>query len=259
MFNKNILFLFAIASLILPACDFGSKEDKIKPSQEGELMSKTVFTFFGPPGSGKGTLAQMCKEELNFKILSTGNLCRIAMNKNDERSKQITQALKEGKLAPDELIAEMVEEWLEAETNKDDNSIILDGYPRTLKQADLLLTMLKSKFPEYKFRVLSITVPDEEIIERMTSRLICENKKCQATYSIKFLKDPNKLICEKCNAKLIKRPDDQEEIVRERLDVHAKHSNEVLNFYRQKGILIEELNVSKITIDEMFEKFKKML
>ncbi|KKQ32156.1 MAG: Adenylate kinase [candidate division TM6 bacterium GW2011_GWF2_37_49] len=260
--NKYLLSL-AVCAIALPACSFfGSKENKSDEASvqktEDKIMKKTIFTFFGAPGSGKGTLAEKCATELDFKVLSTGNLCRAVATKDDEKSKIITSIISEGKLVPDEMIAEMVEEWLTKEA-ADAKAIILDGYPRTQKQAELLFDILKNKFADYKFRVISLVIPDAEIIERLTCRRVCSNKDCQSTTSLKLLKDPTKLICEKCGSELIQRKDDSEEVIRQRLNVYAQHSGSVLNFYKENGVKIEELNVSKITVDDVFENFKKML
>lgn len=260
--NKYLIAL-AVCAIVLPACSFfGSKNNKTEGANiqktEDKIMEKTIFTFFGAPGSGKGTLAEKCATELGFKILSTGNLCRAATTKDDEKSKMITSIMNEGKLVPDELIADMVEEWLTKEATEA-KAVILDGYPRTQRQAELLFEILKNKFADYKFRVVSIAIPDSEIIERLTSRRVCGNKDCQSTTSLKLLKDPTKLVCEKCGAALIQRKDDSEDVIRQRLTTYAQHSGSVLNFYKEKGINIEELNVSKISIDEVFENFKKTL
>lgn len=260
--NKYLLLSLIACAIVLPACSFfGSKENKTEestPGSEEKIMEKTIFTFFGAPGSGKGTLAEKCVSELGFKVLSTGNLCRAAATKDDEKSKLITGLLNQGKLVPDELIAEMVEDWLAKEAI-DAKAVILDGYPRTQKQAELLIDLLKNKFADYKFRVVSLVIPDAEIIERLTSRRVCSNKDCQSTTSLKLLKDPTKLVCEKCGAELIQRKDDSEDVIRQRLDVYAQHSGSVLNFYREKGIAIEELNVSNISVDEVFNNFKNTL
>lgn len=261
MFCRN-LWLVIAAGLVFPACNFNSDKNKATTEEskeiEGKQMEKTIFSFFGAPGSGKGTLAERCVEKLNFKVLSTGNLCRSAMTKDDEKSKLITSIIKEGKLVPDELITDMVEDWLAKETT-DNKSIILDGYPRTAKQAELLLNLLNTNFKDYKFRVISINVPEEEIVDRITNRVMCENKACQSTYSLKLMQDPNNLVCEKCGSKLIRRQDDTESVVRERLSVYAKYSEDVLNFYRKNNIKVEEINASKISVDQVYENFTKIL
>jgi adenylate kinase len=260
MKNKGLLTLI-ISTLILPACNLGSgKSEKISKQsfEEGKQMGKTIFSFLGAPGSGKGTLAELCVSRLNFKVLSTGNLCRAAMSREDEKSKLITSIIKEGKLVPDDLITDMVEEWLEKEATGE-VPVILDGYPRTEKQAELLLSLLNSKFKEFVFRVVSLNVPEQEIVDRITSRLICENKSCQSTASLKLLKDPNRLICEKCGANLIRRPDDSEQVVWERLKVYARYIEDVLSFYAKNSIKVEEINASGLSIDEVFNKFKAML
>jgi adenylate kinase len=222
------------------------------------VAPKTIFSFLGAPGSGKGTLAEQCIKQLGFKVLSTGNLCREAIASGSEQGKQLETYTKSGQLVPDDLITSMVDSWLTKETTTD-TAIILDGYPRTAKQAEQVLNLLKQKYANHKFRVISLDIPDQEIIDRIATRLMCENKKCQAVYNSKLMKDPNSLVCEKCNSKLIRRADDKEEVVRERLQVFAKNNNEVVNFYKSAGINIETISASKQTPADIFENFKKMV
>ncbi len=222
------------------------------------VKEKTIFTFVGAPGSGKGTIAERCVKELSFKMLSTGNLCRQAIAAQTEEGKLIQQYTSEGKLVPDEVIANMVEQWLDKEA-KDSQALILDGYPRTQKQAELLLDLLKKKFADTRFRVVEIEISDDAIIKRISNRLMCENKKCQAVYSRTLLKDPNNLTCPACKSKLIRRADDREEVVRKRLSVYAKTSTPLLDFYKSSGLTIEKLPVEGLTVDKVFEKFKGIL
>lgn len=223
-----------------------------------EKVKNTVFSFFGAPGAGKGTLAADCVKTLGFKVLSTGNLCRERIAKGDDVGKSIESIIKSGGLIPDELVTSMVESWLQKETATG-NPIILDGYPRTQKQADLFLALLKEKFGNYKFRVIALSIPDEEIVKRLSSRLVCENKACQTPTSLSMVKDLENPTCPVCASKLIRREDDKEEIVRERLRVYAQHSGGLLKYYEQRGQKIENINASGLTIGEVFEAFKKMI
>jgi adenylate kinase len=222
-----------------------------------ERSKNTIFSFFGAPGSGKGTIAEECVKVFNFKVLSTGNLCRAEIATGTDRGLLLKKYLDSGRLVPDELIAEMVEAWLTKETVQGD-PIILDGYPRTQKQAEILLSLLK-KFSQYKFRVISLAIPDEEIIKRLSDRLMCGNKKCQAVYSKTLLKPDEQEHCKSCGADLIRREDDKEEVVRERLRVYAQHSGELLGYYRAVKQSVEELNVSGLDIKSVFERFKQVL
>jgi adenylate kinase len=252
------LFLIIIGIVLiigLPMCSFLTKRTQVTQEIKSPVKN-TIFSFFGAPGSGKGTLADQCVKNLNFKVVSTGNLCRAEIASGSERGKLIKDQTEKGKLVPDELITQMVQEWLSKET-KDGSPIILDGYPRTQRQAFIFLNLLKKDFPEYKLRIVNLAIPDEEIIKRLSDRLVCENKNCQAVYSKALLKGETK--CQKCHANLIKREDDKEEVVKERLKIYAQHSNELINFYKSAGITIENLNVSGISIPEMFLRFKTLI
>jgi adenylate kinase len=240
---------------VIAGCSLFKKNES---QQSAPVAPKTIFSFLGAPGSGKGTLAEQCVKQLGFKVLSTGNLCREAIASGSEQGKQLETYTKSGQLVPDDLITSMVDTWLTKETTSD-TAIILDGYPRTAKQAEQVLNLLKQKYADHAFRVISLDIPDQEIIDRIATRLMCENKKCQAVYNSKLMKDPNNLVCEKCGGKLIRRVDDKEEVVRERLQVFAKNNNEVVNFYKNAGIAIESLSASKQTPAEIFENFKKMI
>ena len=219
---------------------------------------KILYSFLGAPGSGKGTLAEQCVKLLGFKVLSTGNLCREEIAAETEKGKMISEFSKQGKLVPDEVISEMVENWL-AKQKDNTAPIILDGYPRTQKQAAMLTELLKNKLKDYQFRVISLEIPDEEIIHRISNRLVCENKKCQGTFNKTLMKDPNDLTCPNCKGKLIQREDDKEAVVRERLKVFEKNNAELINFYTEANIKIEKLSVSKISPEQAFENLKKML
>jgi len=221
-------------------------------------LSKMIFSFFGPPGSGKGTLAERAVKELGFKMLSTGNLCRQHVAQKTEFGKMLDEYLKKGALIPDELITDMVKDWLESHV-KMGNPIILDGYPRTRRQAELFYNLLKNSFSEYKFRVILINLSQEAIIKRLAGRLVCENKSCQAVYNLSMSQISEVKKCEKCGGNLIRRNDDREEVVRARLKFYSEYSDEILNYYRSIGQKIEELNIEGLSVDEVFENFKSIL
>lgn len=222
-------------------------------------QSKIIFAFLGAPGSGKGTLAEQCVAKLGYKMLSTGNLCRENIAKGTELGKKLQEYTSKGALVPDEIITSMVKEWLDSNT-RDAHPIILDGYPRTAAQAAQLLDLIKKHFPEYKLRVVALKISDDAVVERISGRLMCSNKQCQAIYNIKqFPEGAANQVCKRCGSPLTKREDDREEVVRERLKVYAATSKELIDFFKNAGLSIEEINVEGKEADQVFEMFKKMI
>jgi len=247
-----VTLMVLVVVVALSSCGFFSEK------KAEEVKEKTIFTFLGAPGSGKGTVAEQCVKDLGFATLSTGNLLRGAVARGDELGKQAEGYMKAGKLVPDELVTSMVENWLN--TNMASmTTLILDGYPRTAAQADLFLKLLKTCFADVKFRVIEIAVPDDAIVNRLADRVVCENKDCQAVYSRKLMKDPTSLVCEACKGTLIRREDDKEEVVRERLKVYAEHAGALMNVYKAANVRIDSVNAENKNMAEVFAEFKKIL
>ncbi len=226
-----------------------------KPSYKAE---KTIFSFLGAPGSGKGTLAEQCAQKLDYNVLSTGNLCRKHIADKTELGNKLQKYTNSGRLVPDHIIAVMVKGWLK-ENTKDNKAIVLDGYPRTEKQAILLFDMLKKDFPEYSLRIISLDISQDEVVKRISNRLVCNNKKCQAVYNTGQIKNIDDPLCELCDDKLIKRDNDKAEVVRERLKVYEQKAKKLLNFYKASRKKIENINVESKTIPQIFEEFKGIL
>jgi adenylate kinase len=217
--------------------------------------SKTIFAFLGAPGSGKGTLAKQAIGELNFMSVSTGDLCRAEVASGSEKGKMIAEYMKGG-LVPDEVITQMLEGWLSK--NAGQAPIILDGYPRTQAQAEKLAQLLKEKFSDHAFRVVYLVISDEEeVVQRISSRLVCEQ--CKAVTNVSQLKNPSNLVCPRCDGKLVRRDDDKEKIVRERLKTFAKNNGEIVDYYKSVGTPVLELVVSHRTPEEVFENFKQLV
>ena len=237
-----------VALLVLISDTYFSKK---KPTQ------KIMFIFLGAPGSGNVTIAERCVKDFGFATVSTGQLLRDAMARGDVLGKQAEGFIKQGQLVPDELVADMVDEWLTRNIDKID-TLMLDGYPRTEKQAQMLDALLKQKFPHITTRLVKINISDDAIVARIADRLTCENKSCSAIYSRKLLQAGQET-CPSCGSKLIRRADDQEAVVRERLKVHAQHADALLTFYKNAGVRIDELNVEGKTPEQVFADFKKLL
>jgi len=217
-----------------------------------------IFSFFGPPGSGKGTLAWQCKKEFDCQVLATGDLCRKHIAQGTSLGKLVQQYIQDGRLVPDDVVVEMVMEWLLQEA-RPSGTVLLDGFPRTPQQAQLFLTFLHERLPFCHYRVFFFELPAQSVIQRLTNRLVCMNKDCQATYSLHA--NPPKLEgkCNFCGSILGRRQDDAEEVVKERLRVYVEYRDALLNSYRNLKCKVHALDVSGKSKNEVFEWFLEFL
>jgi adenylate kinase len=190
--------------------------------------------FLGPPGSGKGTQATRVSQALGVVHLSTGDILRSAVKNGTALGKQAEDFMKKGDLVPDALIIGLIEEKIA------DGSLtrgfILDGFPRTIPQAESLKAMLA--FHQLRLdRAFLLQVPDEEIVRRLSGRFYCPT--CQAGYNYPLQIPKQQGLCDKDNTPLARRPDDEEAVVRNRLDVYKKQSQPIEQYYRREGLLTE--------------------
>ncbi len=223
--------------------------------------TRQVYIFIGPPGAGKGSLSQLCVKRLGWSQLSTGNLCRRHISEQTSIGKDIDFAIKSGKLIPDSLITSMVVEWLSSQnTNLD--SVILDGFPRTLAQAQALHDALHSDLKlAAKLNVIKLKVEDQTVVSRLSSRLICQNSSCQMVYSASKnsnLTSTRGDLCESCTSPLIRRADDSEEAVKNRLVVYHKHANDLVEFYKSVGMFKGDLIVEQ-PLENVFGQFMELI
>jgi adenylate kinase len=191
-----------------------------------ELSPRHVI-IIGPPGSGKGTQAARVGERLGLRHLSTGDLLRDAVAAGTALGKKAKEYMNEGRLVPDEIMLGLIREQLDA---LEGAGWILDGFPRTLPQAEALTGLLEEQGIEIDM-VLLVDVPAEAIVQRLTSRRVCSE--CHAVYSLAMLPAGQPDRCPKCGGQLVQRPDDTEETVRRRLDVYEEQTAPVLDFYRR--------------------------
>lgn len=185
--------------------------------------------FLGPPGVGKGTYADMVSKILKIPHISTGDIFRDEIKKGTELGKLVKQYVEKGELVPDEIVIEVVRRRLSMEDCK--KGFILDGYPRTLKQAIELDKIVKVDL------AIHFIAPEEVIIERISGRRIC--RRCGAIYHIKFMPPKKPGICDRCGGPLYQREDDKPEVVRHRLKVYYERFKPILEYYKNKGILVE--------------------
>ena len=193
-----------------------------------------IIIMLGAPGTGKGTVGSLLSEKLGVPHISSGEIFRGYIKENDEIGKQVKAYVDEGKLVPDELTIQILERRLsEKDTQK---GCILDGYPRTVLQAESLDKLLKKQNRQVKVAV-NLSLSDDEIVDRISKRRTCENVQCREIYNIEFKKPKIENICDKCGSKLMIRDDDNEETVRKRLENYHNISENLIDFYKNKDIL----------------------
>ena len=219
-----------------------------------------IFIFIGPPGAGKGSLARLCLQHFDWIEISTGNLCRKHILEQTKIGKEIDLIIKSGKLINDDLMTFMVFEWFN-ENAKRAKGIIFDGYPRTIDQAISFDNMIHSRFPSVRLNVVWFVISNDVVIRRLCSRYICQNKECQAVYSLSpesSLAPSNDTLCDICSSPLGRREDDNESAVRKRLEIYHKHEEELIGFYKKTNHSIIELDASA-SLQEVFDNFVRCI
>ena len=190
--------------------------------------------LMGAPGAGKGTQAAFISEKYSIPQISTGDMFRAAVKEGTELGKKAKACMDAGKLVPDEITIGIVRERL----GKSDcaNGFILDGFPRTVEQADALGKIL-SEMGQQLTCVLNIHVPSEDLIERAIGRRIC--KSCGATYHVKFNAPVKENICDKCGGELYQRGDDTAETMQSRLSVYESSTRPLIGYYKKQNLYVE--------------------
>ena len=188
--------------------------------------------MLGAPGAGKGTQAQMIAEKYNIPHISTGDIFRANIKNGTELGKKAKEYMDKGLLVPDELTVQLL---LDRVANDDcKNGYVLDGFPRTIPQADVLDNELTKLGDKVDFAV-NVDVPDENIVRRMSGRRAC--LKCGATYHIEHIPPKVEGVCDKCGSELVLRDDDKPETVQNRLSVYHEQTQPLIEYYDKKSIL----------------------
>ncbi len=193
--------------------------------------------LMGAPGAGKGTQSENISAKWNIPAISTGDILRAAMKEGTALGKQAKEYVDNGKLVPNEVMIGIIKERLKGDDCR--NGFILDGFPRSIPQAEALEEMgVKID------AALSIDVDDDVIIERMSGRRICSG--CGASYHIVYKAPATENVCDKCSSSLYVRPDDAAETVKVRLDTYHKQTEPIKAYYAEKGILVEVKGQEKV-------------
>jgi adenylate kinase len=190
--------------------------------------------LLGPPGAGKGTQAKMLTERFNIPQIATGDILRGAVQGGTALGLEAKRYMDAGALVPDEVVIGIVRERLQA--NDCANGFILDGFPRTVAQADALQASLES-LKQRLDRVISLTVDADALVERLTGRRTCRN--CGRGYHISFDPPRNAQLCDACGGELYQRDDDREETIRKRLSVYDQQTSPLIAYYRTAGLLAQ--------------------
>ena len=195
-------------------------------------MSELNLVLLGPPGAGKGTQAERLVEDFGLPYYSTGIILREAVAEGSELGRKAKECMEAGELVPDELINEVIAERLDS--GEADDGFLLDGFPRTIGQAEMLEETLQGRNREVS-SVLLIDAPDEEVIRRLSGRRTCA--KGNHVYHVEFDPPKHEGVCDQDGSRLIQRDDDRPETVQKRLDVYHAQTEPLIKWYEDRGLL----------------------
>ena len=210
------------------------------------------IVLLGPPGAGKGTQAKLLQEHFDIPQISTGDILRRAAKEGTTFGKRAKKYMDRGELVPDSVILDIVEERLSADDCQ--KGFLLDGFPRTVVQAEAFQTMLDRQ-NQVLDGAVSLRVPRQKLVARLSGRRTC--RQCGAMYHVRFNPPKNEGVCDQCGGDLYQRADDREETIEARMEVYDRESAPLLEHFRQKGLL-REVDGSKTT-DEVFREILRQL
>lgn len=217
-----------------------------------------VLIMLGAPGTGKGTVASKLSEELEIPQVSTGDIFRKAISEKTKVGLEAQEYMSKGLLVPDDVTIKIIEERLKEEDVQ--QGLILDGFPRTIEQAEALDKMLKEANKNIRLAI-NLETPEEEIIDRIVNRRVCSNQDCKAVYNVKLNPPKVEDICDKCGDKLIQRKDDNEETIKNRLESYYKQTAPIVDYYDKKGVLYSSevsIKINKMAVDVADEVYNML-
>ncbi len=207
------------------------------------------FLIFGPPGSGKGTYSSRIEDRINVEHIATGDMFREAVKKDTELGNKVKGYLDKGELVPDDLVNEVVRERLK-ETGMD--NFILDGYPRTVEQAEFLDDIVNID------ALILLDVTDEIIIERLSSRRIC--RECGEVFNKLFNPPEEEGVCDECDGELYQREDDKPKVIKDRIDTYENRSEPVIHYFEGKvPVVVNKCRKADASIEKMVESIIEQL
>ncbi len=201
-------------------------------SDRGEGQTSLRLVLVGPPGAGKGTQASRISAEYGIPHIATGEMLREHVRQETELGQKAKRFMDRGELVPDELIIEMVRQRLVGPDGEE--GFVLDGFPRTIPQAEALEEMLDELDKPLEV-VVRMAIGEDEVVRRITGRRVCED--CGQVYHVEADPPQREGICDECGGSLYQREDDNEEVVRERLAAYREQTQDVLSFYEERGLL----------------------
>ncbi|MBT4539910.1 adenylate kinase [Candidatus Woesearchaeota archaeon] len=208
--------------------------------------------LLGPPGSGKGTQANMLKEKYDIPHISTGDILRAEIKKKSKLGLKTKKIMDSGKLVNDNIVLGIIDKCIE--TGECKIGFILDGFPRTIVQAESLKQSLEKRKIKLN-KVINIIVSDEEVVKRISGRWTCKN--CGDIFNTYTKPEQEKGKCDKCSGKLYQRNDQKEDVVRDRLKVYKKQTQPLIDFYKKEGNLVDINGL--LPINKVFKKILKVL
>ncbi len=211
-----------------------------------------ILILLGAPGVGKGTQSENIVKKYSIVQISTGDILRNEVKHETELGKKAKQFMEKGELVPDDLIIKMIEKRISQSDCS--NGFLLDGFPRTIEQAESFDRMIKEKNLKLD-RVIYIDVEDSEIIERLSLRRVCPT--CGAIYHLKSKPPRQDMVCDICGSKLIQRSDDTKETVENRLKVFKEHTKPLIEYYQKQGKLSSINGLG--SVNEVFSRIQKVL
>jgi adenylate kinase len=193
--------------------------------------------LLGAPGAGKGTQAQRIKDAFSVPHIATGDILRAAVAAGTEVGLRAQSYMDKGELVPDEVVVAIVADRIGEDDCAD--GWLLDGFPRTVPQAEALDKTIAEKSLKSIDRVVYLSVSAEAVIGRLSGRRVCPNTDCGAAYHVEFMPPKAEGVCDRCGTKLIQRDDDKPDTVRQRLDTFEKRTSALVARYRDAGVLVE--------------------
>ena len=215
------------------------------------MLNKKNLIFIGAPGAGKGTISAMLLDQVKLAHISTGDMLRQEIASGSELGQQADKIISQGKFLSDEIVAALVKHRLEQDDAQ--KGFILDGFPRTLPQAELLKQILE-ELDNHLDGVVFFDIDDETLLKRLSGRLSC--KQCGEIYNSYFYQPAVAMTCDKCGGKLFQRSDDLPKTVAKRLKIFYKQTTPLIDYYRQQGLL---LTITETNKNRVFDALLKVL